>query len=348
MNDVVEWVEFDLKFVGISQALHYKSRISSFENFLCVANANYSELQVWNLKEKKIQKIFSYDEVKHLYFSPDEKFCSVVYDNIGKIFDIRSQPWKEIKAFPDIYKIKFSNAPPNQHYKICVWGYHALEIFDLNANNELKKEHSFDGEAWYFKFLPKSNILSLGYKNSQSKEFWNTNTWEKVDLDDMVKFSPDGILGAKPDKNNQLIIFNKNNGKKIKSFDITFSNNMKQNESSFNFSSKGTFLGILSKKTLNIYHTQTWKLSHTFKNVSSFKFFHFDTVIKIIFFFDEEELEWIGGNDMNPKIFRCVPYKNLYVPQNYKPTAQQNNIKNFFSGQKPKNVKYSDLNISFK
>jgi hypothetical protein len=142
-------------------------------------------------------------------------------------------------------------------------------------------------------------------------------------------------LCAKINKNNRLTVSNRNNGQEVISFDNILNT---VSNSGFAFSGQGTFLGfILKDNTLYIWNTKIQKISAIFRDILNFKFSRFDdSMITIKTRMPETK-----------KIFKYVPPTNPFDPQNYKNTTQQDHIKNFFSGQSPKDVKYADLNILF-
>jgi len=85
------------------------------------------------------------------------------------------------------------------------------------------------------------------------------------------------------------------------------------------------------------------KKEHLFNGISTFKFISDGNILKIKPRNSDMDEYWDTYTWEKKTSFSRI----LFDKKNYKSTMQQNNIKNFFSGENPKDIKYSDINIFF-
>lgn len=234
---------------------------------------------------------------------------------------------------------------------------HAWSIYSLPSCNEIQ---SFS-DCWEVTISPDEKCLyahlsNFTYKTfdiescwCQEKDVCNKNFFHEIltfseknihiqtkikKINDHSKiFSPNGTIRAEIHIKNQLVVYNQKTSEQIFSFDSIADN------SKIAFSKQGTFLIFLTpSKHLMAWNSKTKKLSTIDKNVNDFKCSLCDSII------------FVSCNTTNDNKKICIykPEKTLFAFQSYRIETQQNNIKNFYSGQKNKTVKYSDVNILFK
>jgi len=335
---------------NVVPTISFRVRSIYFDYFFS-PKGNFLAILVEECPNSYVSKIYSLPACKYVQtlrsdlapdFSPDEKFLVMhmhtetgYYEEDSKLFHLNGQYYKEVKTPHDCKDIQFSKPSSCNNYKIAlIYKSNSLPInndlaiFSLKTG-EFEKEY-YTSSADRIEFVPNSNFLKIKCFYDLPNKVLDIDTKKTiVEFDDTIEFLANGILYVKEDKkNDRLQVFEKNNQNEV----ITFKNIME-------FKIQGRFLVVLSKNgTLNIWHTETREISATADNVTYFEFLGCDNVIRI------------GFKNSTNKIFRYVPPAPAtpFNIKNYKNTDQQKNIQNFFSGQNPKNVKYSDINVLFK
>jgi len=224
----------------------------------------------------------------------------------------------EIQSFSDCWEVAIS---PDEKQVVAHFSNFTYKVFDIESSG-CRERNLCDKNALTNFLAPLEKNISIQNENMRKNEIYQN---QKI-------CSPNGNIRAEIDITNQLIVYNQ------KTNEIIFSLGSIANNSKVAFSKQGAFLAFLTpSKHLMAWNTKTKKLSKVFENISNFKFSLCDSII------------FVTCNTTKNKGKTCIyqPEKTIFTPQSYKNTTQQNNIKNFFSGQKPKNVKYSDLNIFF-